>query len=64
MQKTRKIHLIKKLIRYINVDCITKLKTYNDKIINLTIIKSCIKLKRNYIGMEMSSEYFKNINLS
>ena len=27
-------------------------------------IKSCIKLKRNYIGMEMSSEYFKNINLS
>jgi len=27
-------------------------------------IKSCIRLKRNYIGMEMSTEYFKNINLS
>ncbi len=27
-------------------------------------IKSCIKLKRNYIGMEMSAEYFNSINLS
>ena len=27
-------------------------------------IKSCIKLKRNYIGMEMSPEYFNSIKLS